>query len=378
MAPRRVLPTPASAPALAGRAGQPVPFPSASVQSRNAGPAMPGTRPSAQSVQPQRVTAWTGGRPPVPFGRGTAGQQRNNPQARVFPLPIPRVVAVPNSAPALAGRAGQPVPFPSASVQSCNAGPAMPGTRPSAQSVQPQRVTAWTGGRLPVPFGRGTAGQRRNNPQARVFPLPIPRAAGIVQRSWSVSAAAASYTPAPSGTPVYSFSTASAIAATQPLGYGAASSLTSRTAASGVAEGDVASYGLVQYLEQVGDGLTGDHQPSGAAIKEAIRQELHNALPYCLTRLQAQNAYKRAITVVVTSVWHKASSKTYSGRNTKARILLDAADLFQAAVKDFEALAPDLKQKGWSNNEIQELWDDLENARQDFYATGRMQAGTLH
>ncbi len=39
----------------------------------------------------------------------------------------------------------------------------------------------------------------------------------------------------------------------------------------------------------------------------------------------ANNAYKKAITIVMDGrLWHKAESRTYGGRNTKAQIMEDA------------------------------------------------------
>ncbi len=74
----------------------------------------------------------------------------------------------------------------------------------------------------------------------------------------------------------HQFNNANAAAnATEPTPRGEAGRQTGRAAASGVAVGNVGSYGFVQHLEKTGDKLTGDHQPSGAAVKEAIRQVLH-------------------------------------------------------------------------------------------------------
>jgi|SRR5579872_319618 len=85
----------------------------------------------------------------------------------------------------------------------------------------------------------------------------------------------------------YSFTLASALEATTPVGRGDAKKISGLDSESGVEVGDVGSYKIIQHLEKKGDNLTGDHQPSGAAIKEAIRLELHRRLNQVLTRAMA-------------------------------------------------------------------------------------------
>lgn len=140
-----------------------------------------------------------------------------------------------------------------------------------------------------------------------------------------------------------------------------------RAANSGVRVGDIGSYGVIQRLEKVGDGLTGDHQPSGAAVKEAIREKLHLALQVALTRSKARNAYKRAITIVMTDAWHRAESRTYGGRNTPAQIKQDAANFAEAVKADWAKTVPGLKAEGLSDHQIQAIWSELEIARTNFF-----------
>lgn len=168
----------------------------------------------------------------------------------------------------------------------------------------------------------------------------------------------------------FSFTSASALRATQSVPHGGWGILTGQPANSGVSVGDYGSYGGVQYLEQTGDGLTGDHQPSGAAIKEAIRLELHNSLAQVLTRGMAKNAYKKAITVVVTDVWHKAYSRTYGGRNNPTQIAGDAADLVSAAILDWQLTVPHLQSEGLTDQDIRDIWDGMNRQRQAFFNTG--------
>lgn len=175
----------------------------------------------------------------------------------------------------------------------------------------------------------------------------------------------------------HEFTLASASKATEPIPRGEAREEAGRGAGTGVEVGDIGSYGYVQYLEEVGDGLTGDHQPSGAAVKESIRNMLHTALDKPLTRSMAKNAYQKAITLVMTEAWHTLDSRTYGGRNSKKQIVKGAQDLMTAAMEDWKTTVPGLKSEGFTDGEIKHVWDDLCVARQDFFATGEAQVGTL-
>lgn len=175
----------------------------------------------------------------------------------------------------------------------------------------------------------------------------------------------------------HEFTPTSALQATKPIPRGEAKQKAGRSADDGVEVGDVGSYGYVQYLEKTGDALTGDHQPSGAAVKENIRLLLHTSLNQPLTRSMAKNAYKKAITIVMTDVWHKLSSRTYGGNNTKSQIILDANNLVDAAIKDWETTVDGLKDEGFTDAEIEDTWDNLCAARKDFFASGNAQVGSL-
>jgi GNAT superfamily N-acetyltransferase len=183
-----------------------------------------------------------------------------------------------------------------------------------------------------------------------------------------------------SGYPVapgsYDFAPGAADEAVKALPHGAVPSATSYHGGQGVEEGGVASYAIIQYIEKVGDMLTGDHQPSGAAVKEALRQALHGAKTTPLTRLQARNAYKKAVTIVVTDDWHKKQSRTYGGRNSSAVITADAADLILAAKKDFDELSAAWLALGWTQAEVDNAWNELHDARVAFFKTGQLQAGS--
>lgn len=171
--------------------------------------------------------------------------------------------------------------------------------------------------------------------------------------------------------PIASFSLAAAREAVTPLPPRFWETFSGEKAKSGVEVGDVAPYGAVQYLEKTGDGLTGDHQPSGAALKENIRQKLHPALDTPLTREMAKNAYAKATTIVMSDEWHKATSRTYGGRNTKKQIDEDADDLSAAAVADWECTVPELRRMQMDDQQIKDTWEYLKTSREIFYVTGK-------
>jgi hypothetical protein len=173
------------------------------------------------------------------------------------------------------------------------------------------------------------------------------------------------------------FSEEAALRATKAKAGDNMASLTGHRSKAGVKVGDVGSYKAIQHLEQKGDQLTGDHQPSGAAIKQAIRQQLHAALNVMLTRGMANTAYGNAITVVMTDAWHKAESRTYGGRNSQTQIHRDANDLLDAAMKDWKKTVPELIKQGYTPDVIQQIWRNLEAARNAYYEKGAPQMAAL-
>lgn len=171
----------------------------------------------------------------------------------------------------------------------------------------------------------------------------------------------------------YEFTLKSALQAITADPRGTSGEISGRESKSGVQVGDIGSYKIIQYLEKVGDNLTGDHQPSGAAIKEAIRMLLHEALDRPLTRSAARIAYGKAITIVMTDEWHKDQSRTYGGRNTQAQIKKDAKDLVGAAIKDWIPTVDGLRSLGFTEDKIKEIWKEFDAIRVLFFQTGSMQ-----
>jgi hypothetical protein len=97
---------------------------------------------------------------------------------------------------------------------------------------------------------------------------------------------------------------------------------------------------------EVGDGLTGDHIPSFAALKKDF--ELRNPgkpIPESLLR-------DRGVTVVLKGTDHATLSRTYAGRNATAQILEDAMDLGGAFSRDAKAILDGLHRDGRLTMEV--------------------------
>lgn len=111
----------------------------------------------------------------------------------------------------------------------------------------------------------------------------------------------------------------------------------------------------------VGDGMTPDHIPSGAAVVVACyfsEGKAESSLPSRIGDLYAPGApyryiYEKANTVVYDTVIDQKQSPTYGGRNDRTRIIADAKDLKTAFDNDKKEVAnflPKLQKKRDANN----------------------------
>ena len=173
----------------------------------------------------------------------------------------------------------------------------------------------------------------------------------------------------------FNFTSSSALAATRSVSSKEIANVTRRSKNSGTRIGDMGSYSSIQYIEQANDGLTCDHQPGGAQIKENLRQLLHSALNQVLTRQMAKNAYQRAVGIVMSDIWHKASSRTYGGRNKLKQIQEDVQNLAVASMKDWEPTVPELR-KHFTVEEIKNIWRKLNKLRRTFFSSGSITYST--
>ena len=122
-----------------------------------------------------------------------------------------------------------------------------------------------------------------------------------------------------------------------------------------VKELDVDTYQALKDREVVGDKMQHDHIPSSAAIRRARELELGRKLkPH-----EAAELHRNAIAVELRDELH-ALSRTFRGRNTPARIELDAKDLAAAAARDYDTLRNNLVASGdYSHEQIDAVIDQL-------------------
>ena len=113
-----------------------------------------------------------------------------------------------------------------------------------------------------------------------------------------------------------------------------------------VTEGEVGNYGSTA-PRSVGDGLTPDHIPSFAAVKESLRQ-----MGVVLSDAELKALRNNTNCVVVKTCSHMTDSRTFGGRNNPEKIKLDGADLYKAAEADINTWVPVWKSEGWSASKI--------------------------
>lgn len=93
-------------------------------------------------------------------------------------------------------------------------------------------------------------------------------------------------------------------------------------------------------LGKVGDGLTGDHIPSRAALVERFKLDNPGKpVPEDLIN-------REGVTVVLKGTDHATLSRTYAGNNNATRVLEDAKDLAGAFSRDAEAILAGLQRDG--------------------------------
>ncbi|HVG16539.1 MAG TPA: RHS repeat-associated core domain-containing protein [Chitinophagaceae bacterium] len=98
----------------------------------------------------------------------------------------------------------------------------------------------------------------------------------------------------------------------------------------------------------IGTGLSADHIPSFAAIKQ-IREQ---ALGRTLTASEAAVLKNNTLTLSIETKLHQSTSQTYGGRNTIAKIAADAANPLKAIRDNVNAYRPALIKEGYTNSEI--------------------------
>lgn len=133
----------------------------------------------------------------------------------------------------------------------------------------------------------------------------------------------------------------------------------------GVKKGDVGSYKDLNKKAKPYDGLQHDHIPSAASLKKAAEEKMGRPL----TKAEKDALHQRAQTIAVPDDWHKNWSRTYGHKNTAAQIAKDAADLPAAVRRDIGSYTEALLKEGWSPSQIDEFFEPLIKANDDFLNT---------
>lgn len=107
----------------------------------------------------------------------------------------------------------------------------------------------------------------------------------------------------------------------------------------------------------VGDGLSGDHMPSRAALQSRVEADIGRPL----TQAEASKLRNSTGCVIVNGGGHCALSNTFGGRNTPSKISNDVANPRAAADADFDAMIPDFRASGMSSAQINAARTRLHN-----------------
>ena len=107
------------------------------------------------------------------------------------------------------------------------------------------------------------------------------------------------------------------------------------------------------------DGLDIDHMPSQRALREYVVAIDPRILPDDLKKI-----LKTAPSIAIPREAHQKYSETYGGRNTKAKQIMDAADLRAAVDSNLNAIKPYLLDEGFTDEQIETARTDLHNLHQ--------------
>jgi S-type pyocin domain protein len=111
------------------------------------------------------------------------------------------------------------------------------------------------------------------------------------------------------------------------------------------------------------DGMEMDHIPSKAATCMAVCAYIKTKTGRKVTTLEEQ-AVLRVVekyggAIAVPKEMHDKLSRTIRGRNNEARIHQDSLDIIRAIKADVDAYAPELRRRGYSDNEIDMIYNSL-------------------
>ena len=111
------------------------------------------------------------------------------------------------------------------------------------------------------------------------------------------------------------------------------------------------------------DGMEMDHIPSKAAICKVACTHIKTKIGRKLTTMEEQVVLrfveKNGGAIAVPKEMHEKLSRTIGGRNTGTRIRQDSSDIIRAIKADVDAYTPELRRRGYSDNDIKMIYNDL-------------------
>ena len=111
------------------------------------------------------------------------------------------------------------------------------------------------------------------------------------------------------------------------------------------------------------DGMEMDHIPSKAALCKATCRYIEDKIDKKLNDMEVaavlQVVEKLGGAIAVPKEMHDKLSRTIRGRNAKTRIHQDSLDIIRAIKADLEAYTPELRRRGYNDNEIDKMYNDL-------------------
>lgn len=111
------------------------------------------------------------------------------------------------------------------------------------------------------------------------------------------------------------------------------------------------------------DGMEMDHIPSKAALCEATYRYIEESIKRELNKKEKEAVLqvvgKLGGAIAVPKEMHDKLSRTIGGRNTKTRIHRDSLDIIRAIKADVDAYTPELRRRGYSDNDIKMRYNDL-------------------
>ena len=111
------------------------------------------------------------------------------------------------------------------------------------------------------------------------------------------------------------------------------------------------------------DGMEMDHIPSKAALCEATYRHIEESIKRELNKKEKEAVLqvvgKLGGAIAVPKEMHDKLSRTIGGRNTKTRIHRDSLDIIRAIKADVDAYTPELRRRGYSDNDIKMRYNDL-------------------